>query len=56
LGIFADERKEAIFLIGCYHKQKRYTPQDCVKTAIKRAKEVRKGVAKLNEREIKQVI
>ena len=57
LGIFAeDERKKAIFLIGCYHKQKRYVPTDCLKTAIRRARAVRKGVANLHERKIKHNI
>jgi phage-related protein len=52
LGIFSSERKKAFFLIGCYHKQKRYTPQDCLKTAIKRAKELRKGTAIFHERKV----
>ena len=52
LGIFGDKRKKAILLIGCYHKQKRYTPSDCLKTAIKNAKEVRNGTAELQERQI----
>lgn len=56
LGIFGDERKKAIFLIGCYHKQKRYMPSDSLKTAVRKAKEVRKGVAQFSEREIKQDI
>jgi hypothetical protein len=54
LGIFADERKKAIFLIGCYHKQKRYTPSDCLPTAIRRAKEVRNGTAQFEERTIRE--
>lgn len=56
LGMFADERKKAIFLIGCYHKQKRYTPADCLNTAVRRAKDVQKGVAKLSERTVKNDI
>ena len=41
LGIFGEARKEAIFLIGCTHKQKVYTPPNCLATAVKRAKEFR---------------
>jgi hypothetical protein len=53
LGIFGSKRKEAIFLIGCNHKQKVYKPPDCLKTAIKRAKEVREGTVRLNERKVR---
>lgn len=53
LGIFGSKRKEAIFLIGCNHKQDVYKPPDCLKTAIKRAKEVREGTVKLNERKVR---
>jgi hypothetical protein len=55
LGIFANERKKAIFLVGCHHKQKRYKPDDCLTTAVKRAKEARAG-ATLHERQVKQDI
>ena len=56
LGVFSKERKKAVFLIGCYHKQKRYTPQDCLTTAIKRAKTLREGTAVLDERQVKSNI
>lgn len=52
LGIFGNNRKEAIFLIGCSHKQKVYDPRDCLKTAIRRAKAVRAGGAHFHERKI----
>jgi hypothetical protein len=52
LGIFGDERKHAIFLIGCYHKQKVYKPPECLTTAIRRAKKIREGVANVIERKI----
>jgi hypothetical protein len=48
VGIFGDERKRAIFLIGCYHKQKIYKPSNCLDLAITRCKIVRLGKATLN--------
>ena len=53
VGIFGSRRKEAIFLIGCSHKDDVYTPPKCLKTALKRAKEARKG-ADLEERSFDQ--
>jgi hypothetical protein len=50
IGMFSDEqRKQAIFLIGCSHKGGNYTPTDSLRTAITRAKTVRKG-ALIHER------
>lgn len=43
LGVFGRERRTAIFLIGCSHKQKVYKPADCLQTAIRRAKDAKKG-------------
>jgi hypothetical protein len=48
VGIFADTQREAVFVIGCYHKQKVYKPLNCLDTAIIRAKKVRLGGATLN--------
>jgi hypothetical protein len=56
LGIFGWNRKEAIFLIGCYHKQKVYNPPKCLETAIRRAKEVRQRRAKVYERQVRSNI
>lgn len=53
LGIFGDKRKEAIFLIGCSHKDDVYTPPKCLDIALSRAKEYRKG-AKVEERTIEE--
>lgn len=58
LGIFSElGRRQAIFLIGCYHKDKRYTPANALDTACKRAsdlqKDLKEGRASLNERTIK---
>lgn len=52
LGVFGEDRKTAVFLIGCSHKQSVYTPATCLETAIKRAREVRDGKAKLYQRQI----
>lgn len=52
LGVFGSERKTAIFLIGCFHKDNVYKPSDCLDTAIKRAKNIKTG-AKFNERKIR---
>lgn len=56
LGIFADERKEALLLIGCYHKQKRYHPPSALETAVRRAREFRQKKAGKRERQIKHNI
>jgi hypothetical protein len=53
VGVFGAARKAAIFLIGCSHKGKVYTPPKCLDTALRRAKEVRKG-AMVEERTIEQ--
>jgi phage-related protein len=52
LGVFGYKRKEAIFLIACYHKQGNYTPTKSLDTAVKRAKEVYARRALLSERPI----
>ena len=52
LGIFGEQRKQAVFLIGCYHKQQIYEPPKCIKTAIRRAKAVREGTANVLERTV----
>jgi hypothetical protein len=52
LGIFGSERKTAIFLIACNHKDNVYKPVNCLDTAIKRAKTVKSG-AKFRERQIR---
>ena len=56
IGVFGEKRKEAIFLLGCTHKQRIYQPAECLNTALKRAKEVRQGKAKLNGREVRSDI
>jgi len=53
LGVFGSKRKQAIFLVGCYHKQNVYTPPGALETAIRRAKLLKKGGARLHERKIK---
>lgn len=56
IGIFGDTQRVAIFLIGCYHKQKVYKPPKCLETAITRAKKVRRGEALLNAHPIPTAI
>jgi hypothetical protein len=53
LGIFGGKRREAIFLIGCSHKDDVYTPPRCLDIALRRAKEIRKG-AQVEERPIEE--
>ena len=52
LGIF-DGAKRAVFLMGCYHKGKSYTPPNALETALERKKMKGRGEYKLNERQIK---
>lgn len=52
LGVFRPGR-QAVLLIGCYHKGKIYTPQNALDGAIKRAKSLREGQATTRERKIK---
>ena len=52
-GVFsAEKRKQAILLVGCYHKQKRYTPDNALATALKRKKALEEGRANTIERKI----
>jgi hypothetical protein len=55
LGVFGQERRTAIFLIGCSHKQKVYKPADCLQTVIKRARSAKKG-GSFRERKIREDI
>jgi len=52
LGVFGDERKHAVLLIGCYHKGGNYTPSNAIETARKRAKGFREGNGGRRERKI----
>jgi hypothetical protein len=55
-GIFTGQSKQAILLLGCYHKMKRYTPPDAFETAVKRARLWRQGKAGTCERSIDHTI
>ena len=46
-------RKQVILLVGCYHKQRVYTPADAIETAIKRSKLLAEKGATINERPIR---
>jgi len=56
LSVFGEERKQAILLVGCYHKQQVYTPTDALNLALKRSKALSKGEAGRYERKIKKDI
>lgn len=47
-------RKQAVLLVGCYHKQRVYTPTNAIETAVKRAKALREGRAELRERKTQE--
>ncbi len=51
-GVFRPGR-QAVLLIGCYHKQRRYTPANALDTACRCAKALRDGRASTRERKIK---
>lgn len=53
LGKFGEVRKQAILLVGCYHKGSIYTPVGAIQTAIRRAKKLREKKADTIERKIK---
>jgi len=56
LGVFGELRKQAVIILGCYHKGDVYTPKDAMETACKRAKTLREKRATIHERPIKQGI
>ena len=53
LGVFGERRKNAVLILGCYHKGDNYTPKDALEMARKRAKALREGKAQTHERQIK---
>lgn len=65
LGFFADGRQYRLLcrqtdgpqrlalLVGCYHKQKRYTPPDALRSAVIRSRRLRNGEASLHERPVR---
>jgi len=53
LGNFGKERKQAVLLVGCYHKNRVYTPPDALDTAFDRGRWLTEGRAKLRERQIR---
>jgi hypothetical protein len=56
LGVFGSVRKQAILILGCYHKGIIYTPSNALDTACKRAKALRDKKATTHERKIRQDI
>jgi hypothetical protein len=53
LGVFGSVRKQAVLILGCYHKGDSYTPQEALETACKRAKALRERRATTYGRKIK---
>jgi len=53
LGVFGTVRRQAILLLGCYHKGEVYTPPKSLETACKRAQKLRSNMAGTHERKIK---
>jgi hypothetical protein len=56
LGVFGSIRKQAVLILGCYHKGDTYTPKEALETACKRAKALREKRATTYEREIRNDI
>ena len=52
LGVFGTTRRQAILLLGCYHKGPVYTPPEALETATKRAKKLRESKAETRDRKI----
>ncbi len=52
LGVFGSARKQAILLIGCYHKGGVYTPANALDSAFDRARALAEGSASTYERKI----
>ncbi len=50
---FGPGRKEVTLLMGCYHKQRVYTPRDAVDEARKRSKALAEGRATRHERQVR---
>ena len=53
LGVVGEERKQVIFLMGCYHKGGTYTPTDALETTLKRAKDLKNKKVTIHERKIR---
>jgi hypothetical protein len=50
LGIYGTSRKHAYLLVGCYHKERIYTPTNALESACTRASLLLRGEATINER------
>jgi phage-related protein len=53
LGVFGEVRKQAVLILGCFHKGDVYTPQNALDTACKRAKSLRERRANVLKRQIR---
>ena len=52
LGVIGSERKQAVFLMGCYHKSRVYTPSGALDTAFRRARDLDQKRVTVYERKI----
>lgn len=52
MGMFTGAQREALILLGCYHKEKNYTPTNAIETAFSRAQMQLEGKATRHERQI----
>lgn len=53
LGVFGSVRRQAVLLVGCYHKGKVYTPPNALEIACTRASKLKNNQAETIERKIK---
>jgi hypothetical protein len=53
LAAFGPGRKEVTLLMGCYHKQRVYTPKNAINEAVKRSRALAAGRATRHERQIR---
>jgi hypothetical protein len=56
LGKFGDTRRQAIILVGCYHKSRVYTPVDALEQAYKRSRLLAERRAMICERPVNKDI
>lgn len=52
MGVF-DGQKKAVLLLGCFHKQRVYTPTGAIEIVCERARQLQKREAQTSERKIK---
>jgi hypothetical protein len=53
LGVVGEQRKQVVFLMGCYHKGRAYTPANALETTAQRAKDLKDRKVAIYERKIR---